>query len=388
VIAAVSDVQCGQVYHIKLAIANVGDNAYDSAVFLEAGSFNSSPPFAFNNDFLISNGLAPCYSNSASVSTGLSATIPHVWTINGVVIPGQTGPNVQINQPGTVCATVYPYGPSCPFTDCLTVEFLAPMPLGTPVNLNTCIGGTFDLTSNSPIILNGLNASDYDISYYNSLIDAQNSANPIGNITTYPGVEGETIYVGIMDNVSGSGCIETRSFTLHFVNIMTPSISCGTPTGSTVTFNWPALSGSTDHSVFYQVNSGPLNSIGLIGNVNNYQVTGLAPGDNVQITVTPIGGPGTCFSPASYNCMATACPSINNPSSSQNLCFFGDPTPFSVSTAFTGSNAISYVYFTTPQVGNAMYTGGIPLGFSTPTAGGIATLDSVSYTHLRAHETG
>lgn len=36
-------VQCGQTYHIKLAIGDAIDQAYDSGVFLEAGSFSSSP---------------------------------------------------------------------------------------------------------------------------------------------------------------------------------------------------------------------------------------------------------------------------------------------------------------------------------------------------------
>lgn len=40
-LTASADVQCNEVYHIKLAIANVGDQSYDSGVFLEAGSFNS-----------------------------------------------------------------------------------------------------------------------------------------------------------------------------------------------------------------------------------------------------------------------------------------------------------------------------------------------------------
>ncbi|MES2140699.1 MAG: choice-of-anchor L domain-containing protein [Bacteroidota bacterium] len=39
---AVTGVQCGQVYHIKLAVADGGDGIIDSGVFLEAGSFSSS----------------------------------------------------------------------------------------------------------------------------------------------------------------------------------------------------------------------------------------------------------------------------------------------------------------------------------------------------------
>lgn len=49
-LTARAPVQCGQTYHIKIAIADAGggsggdfDTAYDSAVFLEGGSFTSSP---------------------------------------------------------------------------------------------------------------------------------------------------------------------------------------------------------------------------------------------------------------------------------------------------------------------------------------------------------
>jgi gliding motility-associated-like protein len=41
-LTAAAGVQCNQLYHIKLAISNVGDQSYDSGVFLEAGSFSSA----------------------------------------------------------------------------------------------------------------------------------------------------------------------------------------------------------------------------------------------------------------------------------------------------------------------------------------------------------
>lgn len=40
-LSANADVQCGETYHIKLCISNVGDQAYDSGVFLQANSFSS-----------------------------------------------------------------------------------------------------------------------------------------------------------------------------------------------------------------------------------------------------------------------------------------------------------------------------------------------------------
>lgn len=43
VLTAVQPVQCGQTYHIKMAIGDGSDSAFDSGVFLEAGSFTSVP---------------------------------------------------------------------------------------------------------------------------------------------------------------------------------------------------------------------------------------------------------------------------------------------------------------------------------------------------------
>jgi gliding motility-associated-like protein len=42
VLTAVYPVICGETYHIKIAIADASDNAFDSGVFLEAGSFTSA----------------------------------------------------------------------------------------------------------------------------------------------------------------------------------------------------------------------------------------------------------------------------------------------------------------------------------------------------------
>lgn len=43
VLTATSPVICGETYHIKLAIADGGDTAWDSGVFIEGGSFSSVP---------------------------------------------------------------------------------------------------------------------------------------------------------------------------------------------------------------------------------------------------------------------------------------------------------------------------------------------------------
>lgn len=46
---AFSDLICGETYHIKLGVANVGDQGWDSGVFIEGGSFTTNP-IAFTFD--------------------------------------------------------------------------------------------------------------------------------------------------------------------------------------------------------------------------------------------------------------------------------------------------------------------------------------------------
>jgi gliding motility-associated-like protein len=54
-LTAITGVQCGQTYHIKLAIADGGDGIIDSGVFLEGGSFSSLPPINLNTTNANSN---------------------------------------------------------------------------------------------------------------------------------------------------------------------------------------------------------------------------------------------------------------------------------------------------------------------------------------------
>lgn len=49
VLYALEKVVCGQTYHIKIAIADGGDQVYDSGVFLEGGSFSSAAPISVSS---------------------------------------------------------------------------------------------------------------------------------------------------------------------------------------------------------------------------------------------------------------------------------------------------------------------------------------------------
>lgn len=61
VLTAIHPVICGETYHIKIAIADVGDEALDSGVFLEAGSFSSPASFNVSSSVNGSSGVTEAY---------------------------------------------------------------------------------------------------------------------------------------------------------------------------------------------------------------------------------------------------------------------------------------------------------------------------------------
>ena len=73
VLTALALVECGSTYHIKIVLADVGDNAYDSAVFLQEGSFETNQSVALDLSFDFPNALGPdvvyegCYTGTITL---------------------------------------------------------------------------------------------------------------------------------------------------------------------------------------------------------------------------------------------------------------------------------------------------------------------------------
>jgi hypothetical protein len=114
-----------------------------------------------------------------------------------------------------------------------------------------------------------------------------------------------TIYT--VTGTSPAGCTGSDFVAVTVNQILSPLINCGVSTVSSVSFTWNAIAGATGYSVSYQVNAGPVVNVGPIGNVLTYSVSGLSGGDYVTITVTPMGGAGTCFTSSTISCTAISC---------------------------------------------------------------------------------
>jgi len=88
VLTARYPVQCGQTYHIKMAIGDGTDSSFDSGVFLEAGSFTSTPfvPSLTPGPGIIGNNtiMESCYPVTINFSqTGASSDTSVVYIIAG-----------------------------------------------------------------------------------------------------------------------------------------------------------------------------------------------------------------------------------------------------------------------------------------------------------------
>ena len=103
VLEAKAQVQCGETYHLVIAIADAGDGAYDSGIFLEANSLASFAPIemtadleldAFGNNAHMAEGCetATVTITRANSMAGVAQTIPII--VSGSAIEGTDYSNI------------------------------------------------------------------------------------------------------------------------------------------------------------------------------------------------------------------------------------------------------------------------------------------------------
>lgn len=219
---ASSNVTPNHTYHMKLVVADRNDNALDSAVFIERGSFFMGQELrgaygsVYENfkDFTIQNGGAICTGETRRITLG---TVPitgatYEWFKDNVLITDANSYFYDVNEPGEYRVRMK-FANDAQFSDTSIVESFPSLNINEPEDLyNSSL--VFNLNNNNSIILNGQDPLDFEINYFTTLLDAQNFINNIANPTTYAGFDGEQIFVRI-DDVISSLCTEIKSFGLY-----------------------------------------------------------------------------------------------------------------------------------------------------------------------------
>lgn len=95
------------------------------------------------------------------------------WTLDGVVLAGETNSTLVVSEPGEYGVIASNIGTDCEQRDTIVIEFNPPLPVQEPINLTSC-QPVFDLTENTDVVLEGLSVGNYEIGYYASEADMEN----------------------------------------------------------------------------------------------------------------------------------------------------------------------------------------------------------------------
>ena len=145
---AKAQVQCGETYHIRLAIADAEDQALDSYVLFGEKSFLSPSIDITNNQTNDDTTYLeiPCGGDVDLECLVSNGTFDFQWFENGVLIPGETNNSINVG-PGIYSVEANELGGCSYFSDTIQViEAIPTLTLGSdyesPCNSTTYIGAT------------------------------------------------------------------------------------------------------------------------------------------------------------------------------------------------------------------------------------------------------
>ncbi|TQD33368.1 choice-of-anchor L domain-containing protein, partial [Haloflavibacter putidus] len=140
VLTAQSAVTPGEQYHIKLVIGDRNDTSYNSAVFLQAGSFDIGG-IDLGDDITLENGNINCQGDPITLDTGITNTTDAQidWYFDGNLISGENGPTLEVTEEGNYTVSVIYFG-QCGLTDQIDVNFIDPLEVDLGNDTSVCNG--------------------------------------------------------------------------------------------------------------------------------------------------------------------------------------------------------------------------------------------------------
>ncbi|NMR33980.1 T9SS type B sorting domain-containing protein [Chryseobacterium aquaticum] len=229
----------GQTYHFKMVLADYQDSAFDSGVFLEAGSFDIGVQILGPTGVQLPASINVC--DNAPQTFTASTQIPNAtyqWFLGTNPIPGATNASYTATQPGVYSVEVLIPGNSCPGKATITIVG-GTSPTVQNATLTSCYvagNATFNLTSAQNSISTTPGAT---FSYYLSQTDANaGNTNTIATPTAFSNAGNQTIYV----LVKSGFCSKMAQLQLVKAAEITPSIA--TPTALTCTNTQVTLNAS------------------------------------------------------------------------------------------------------------------------------------------------
>lgn len=215
-LTATATVVPGQTYHFKMVLSDYRDTIYDSAVFIEGGSFDIGIKLVDGNGVLLPATLNVCDNVPQTLVAQVNPTpgITYQWYKDSVLVPGATNVNYVATTPGVYEVKVSVPGNNCPGEAKITIVG-GTTPAAQNATLKLCTTpsiSTFDLNSAKPLLSTTPGAV---FRFYTTLADAQaqNTNNiPEAGLGSYNGSDGQVLHVVVSN---GSFCSKLVTLTLN-----------------------------------------------------------------------------------------------------------------------------------------------------------------------------
>ena len=227
VLNAQTNVIAGKLYHIKLVIADDQNNEYDSAVFLEAGSF--LPKIDLGPDRLLSTNNPICFGESYTIDPKLASTYTYKWFKNNQELLDTT-PTYSVTSPGIYRVEVL-LTPNCIASEDIKIEYTPAIDLKN-TTLSQCDDNNdgitvFDLTKVDAIVKNNIGNLSIVV-YYESLVDAEAQINSIPNPAFYTNTStNQTVFARVTNSFGCENYAEVKLIISNAtISIQDPISTC------------------------------------------------------------------------------------------------------------------------------------------------------------------
>lgn len=211
-LTAVATVVPGQTYHFKMVMADAVDTNYDSAVFLQGGSFDIGMTIVDSNGNPLGDTLNMCDNTPQTLKAQVTAVpgMTYKWYKNGVVIPNATSAVYIATSPGVYEVRTFVSGTECQKANITIIGGTSPAAQNATLKLcATPSLSTFNLEDAKPQISTTPGAV---FSFYANQADAQaQNSSFITGLTNYNGTDGQVIYVVVSN---GAFCSKIVTLTL------------------------------------------------------------------------------------------------------------------------------------------------------------------------------
>ena len=218
ILTATADVIPNETYHVKLVIADEQNYRYDSAVFLEAGSFELNTNLG--PDRLVATNNALCENETTTLGATQTGNNNYKWFKDGVELLTETNPTLLVVDAGTYNVEVTLTNNCISYGEVI-VEYTT-NPIASNTSIIECDPNadgltTYNLTENyiTSAITNNDN-SQVVSNYFLSSNDANQNNNPINTSSTFNNTIPNQIIFARIENQYG--CFTIAEITLQTSN--------------------------------------------------------------------------------------------------------------------------------------------------------------------------